>query len=248
MTGTAPLIEIRDLEKASPGLPTIRVRHLVVGPGDRFTVHGLDAGAAEALVHLITGAALPDRGEIRLVGRRTHDVGSDMDWLASLDRFGIVTERAVLLDGLSIAANLALPITLDLDPIPDEVQARIQALASLVGLGGGADRPIERRAVNLTPLERMQMHLARALAVEPHALLLEHPTASLDPAAARLFGATLRHAADLRGLAWIAFANDEAFADAAGGQRGTIDFTTGAWRGSRTGFWKRVWPGISRAT
>jgi hypothetical protein len=75
---SVPLIEIVDLEKASPGLPTIRVRRLIVRPGDRYTIQGLDAGAAEALVHLITGAALPDRGEIRVSGRRTEDVGTDM--------------------------------------------------------------------------------------------------------------------------------------------------------------------------
>jgi ABC-type transporter Mla maintaining outer membrane lipid asymmetry ATPase subunit MlaF len=235
----APLIEIRDLEKAAPGLPTIRVRALVVRPGDRFTIQGLDAGAAEALVHLMTGAALPDRGDVRLGGRRTHDVGTDMDWLQSLDRFGIITERAVLLDGLSIAANLALPMTLDIDPMPPDVRARVESLAALVGLDGGT---LDQPAVTLTPLVRMRMHLARALAVGPEALLLEHPTASLTPDDARTFGAALRTAADATRLAWVAFSNDEAFADAAGGDVGSMDFANGAWRPRRSSLWSRVLP------
>jgi ABC-type methionine transport system ATPase subunit len=232
-----PLIAIEDLEKASAGLPTLRVRRLIVRPGDRFTIRGVDAGAAEALVHLITGAALPDRGEVRMAGRRTTDVGTDMEWLTSLDRFGIVTERAVLLDGMSRAANLALPMTLDIDPMAADVRQRVGELARLVGLDeAGLDAP----AVNLAPLERMRMHLARALAVNPQALLLEHPTAALVPDASRAFGEALRRAADVHHLAWMAFSDDAAFAEAAGGRRGRLDVTTGVWTEDRGGFWRRL--------
>jgi ABC-type lipoprotein export system ATPase subunit len=235
----APLIEIVDLVKASPGLPTIRVRRLTLRPGDRYMIQGLDAGAAEALVHLITGAALPDRGEIRVGGRRTEDVGTDMEWLASLDRFGIVTERAVLLDGFSLAGNLALPITLEVDPIPEDVRRRVDGLARSVGLDVEG---LNRLAVNLAPLERMRVHLARALATDPHTLLLEQPTATLDSTASRAFGESLRRVADDRHLSWIAFANDDAFADAAGGRRGRINLETGEWTDRATSFWRRVLP------
>jgi ABC-type sulfate/molybdate transport systems ATPase subunit len=235
----APLIEILDLEKASPGLPTIRVRKLVIRPGERYTVRGLDAGAAEALVHLITGAALPDRGEVRLGGRRTQDVGTDMEWLTSLDRFGIVTERAVLLDGLSLAANLALPLTLDIDPVSPETRVRVEGLARSVQLDlARLDRP----AAGFSPLDRMRVHLARALAVEPQALLLEHPTSALDPAGAQAFGAVLRRAADERQIAWLAFANDPGFAETAGGRVGTLNFETGDWSEAGAGFWRRLLP------
>jgi ABC-type lipoprotein export system ATPase subunit len=239
----ASLIEIVDLEKTSPGLPTIRVRRLIVRPGDRYTIQGLDAGAAEALVHLITGAALPDRGEVRVDGRPTKDVGADMEWLASLDRFGIVTERAVLLDGFSLAGNLALPITLEVDPIPDDVRRRVDALARSVGLDAAS---LDRPAVNLAPLERMRVHLARALATDPRTLLLEQPTAALNPAASRVFGESLRRVADERHLSWIAFANDDAFADAAGGRRGRINLETGEWTDRATSFWRRVLPTVFR--
>jgi ABC-type lipoprotein export system ATPase subunit len=234
-----PLIEMVDLEKTSPGLPTIRVRRLTVRPGDRYTIQGLDAGAAEALVHLITGAALPDRGEVLIEGRRTADVGTDMEWLASLDRFGIVTERAVLLDGFSLAGNLALPITLEIDPIADDVRRRVDALARSVGLEVTA---LDRPAANLTPLERMRVHLARALATDPRTLLLEQPTATLDSTAARAFGESLRRVADERHLSWVAFANDEIFADAAAGRRGSLNLETGEWTDRATGFWRRVLP------
>ena len=49
-------------------------------------------------MHLVTGAAVPDEGAVVVAGRDTRDIATDTEWLASLDRFGIVTDRAVLLD------------------------------------------------------------------------------------------------------------------------------------------------------
>jgi ABC-type transporter Mla maintaining outer membrane lipid asymmetry ATPase subunit MlaF len=239
-----PLISLVGVEKASPGLPTIRVKRFLVRPGDRFVVRGADAGMAEAMVHLITGAALPDTGEVRLGDRRTRDVSTDTEWLASLDRFGIVTERAVLLDGMTLAANLALPLTLEIDPIPSDVRDRIDRLAGLVGLDVAA---LDRMATKLSPIDRMRLHLARALAVGPQALLLEHPTASLDPAGARELGAALRRAADDGQLAFVAFSNDDAFAEAAGGRRIRANVETGDWSDeSAPGFWRRILPTVFR--
>lgn len=232
-----PLIEIVDLEKASPGLPTIRWRHLVVRPGDRYTIQGLDAGASEALIHLMTGAALPDRGEVRLDGKRTQDVATDIDWLTSLDRFGIVTERAVLLDGFSLAGNLALPITLEVDPMTPAVRHQVDELARAVGLDVAC---LDQPAGRLPAVDRIRVHLARALAVGPSALLLEQPTAGLAPAEAAAFGTVLRRIADERQLAWVAFANDPAFTEAAGGRHGRLQLETGEWVEATPSFWQRV--------
>ena len=122
---------------------------------------------------------------MRLAGSPHADVATDTEWLASLDRFGIVTERAVLLDGMTLAANLALPLTLEIDPIPADV---------LGSIGWRSWSDSTRRArpdgdERSSPSDRMRLHLARALAVGPQALLLEHPTASLDGARRAEFGA-----------------------------------------------------------
>ena len=41
-----------------------------------------------------------------VAGRRTSEIATDTEWLSSLDRFGIVTHRAILLDSLSVAAKV----------------------------------------------------------------------------------------------------------------------------------------------
>src|SRR5262245_6247968 len=125
----APLLEISGLVKQYQGLRPLRIANLQLGRGDHFAVAGLDAGAAEAFVLLVTGAAVPDEGNILVAGRNTRAIATDTEWLLSLDRFGIVTARAVLIDALPIAANMALPMTLSIEPVPDDVQRRVEQLA-----------------------------------------------------------------------------------------------------------------------
>ena len=82
----------------------------------------------------MTGASLPDEGDVRVFGRSTAAVSDGDEWLASLDRFGIVSERAVLLEGATLMQNLALPFALDIDPVrPEHGRARSRPLPMNAG-------------------------------------------------------------------------------------------------------------------
>lgn len=243
MTGDhAPLIEFRNVTKAHLGLGLgvgsvpLRVTGFAVARPDCRILAGFDAGAAEMFVNLVTGAALPDEGDVLIAGRSTREIATDTEWLASLDRFGLVTERAVLLESLAVSANLALPLTLAIESMPAEVRHRVERLAVEVGLGQAR---LADKASTLVAGERLRVHLARALALDPLMLLLEHPTNRLDPAASTEFGRTLKHLSAARGLGWIALTDDDAFARAAGGTRLRLDAETGKLR--EDGFWKRIW-------
>jgi ABC-type lipoprotein export system ATPase subunit len=210
-----PLIDIRNLEKAVAAEP-LRLARLTVDVRDCVVLSGLDAQGAEMLMHLITGAAVPDAGDVRIDGRSTRDVATDTEWLRSLDRFGLVTNRAVLLEAMSVAANLALPLTLAIEPLAPAIRARVAALGREVGLA--PDR-LDAKASALSPAERLRVHLARALASEPALLLLEQPTAPLRAGEeGRAFGVLLRGVAGARGLGWLAVSEDPAFARASGGR------------------------------
>jgi predicted ABC-type transport system involved in lysophospholipase L1 biosynthesis ATPase subunit len=233
---SGPLIDVEDVTKNYGGLRPLRLRRLRVDAGDRLAVGGLDAPAAETLVHLITGASVPDTGTLRVAGRDTREIATDTEWLSSLDRFGLVTRRAVLLDAMSIAANLALPMTLAIDPMSDDTRAAVESLAVSVGLA--ADR-LDRPAASLSPDELVRVHLARALATGPEMLLLEHPTSEIrNQQESEALGRTLAGVAAARGLGWLAITEDEAFAHAS---RSTVvrlkpatgDLSEGSW-------WKKL--------
>lgn len=218
-------IDIAGVSRRYQGLRPLRIARLVVDRGDALAIAGIDAAAAEMLVNLITGAALPDEGDVRVGGRNTRDIATDTDWLVSLDRFGIVTERSVLLESLSVAANLALPLTLAIDPLPGDIRARVEAVAEEAGLPRAR---LDAPASTLSSEERVRVHLARALGPGPELLLLEHPTARLDRDSARAFGATLGRVASARQLGWVAFSEDEMFARAAGARRMRLNAASGA--------------------
>ena len=225
-SATTPLIAISGVLKHYPALRPLRISALTVAAADRLVLSGFDAAAAEVFIHLVTGASLPDEGEVRIDGRSTRDILTDTEWLVSLDRFGIVTHRAVLIDAIPIAHNLALPLTLSIDPMPAEIRARVEDIAQTAGLEVAR---IDEPAKTLTNAERLRVHLARAMANQPALVLLEHPTAPLkERAESEAFGLTLRNAASKRGFGFLALSEDEAFAAACDGEKLRLKPATGA--------------------
>jgi len=85
MTADGPVLQIRDVSKQYSGLRPLRVRELTVDAGDRVSIGGLDAGAGELLVNLVTGASVPDQGDVRVFGQRTADIANGDAWLDLLD-------------------------------------------------------------------------------------------------------------------------------------------------------------------
>ena len=185
-------------------------------------------------MHVLTGAALPESGRVEVFGQSTHDIETDTQWLASLDRFGLVSNRAVLLDQSTIAQNLALPLTLSIDPMAADVRAQVERMAADVGLAAAR---LDALAGTMTAEERIRAHLARAIALNPEVLLLEHPTATLGARAAA-FGATLRALGEARNLSWLAISDDLPFQRAAGGRALRLNPSTGDVRAAR-GSWFR---------
>lgn len=220
----SPVLQLSNIRKQYHGLRPLRVRALSLGAGERVALAGLDAAAAEVLVNLVTGASLPDEGNVLVFGRSTHRIADGDEWLASLDRFGIVSPRAVLLESATVLQNLAMPFTLSIDPVPSDVAARVASLASEAGI------PHERleQAVAQLPMElRVRAHVARAIALDPVLLILEHPTAGALPAERRSFGRTVAALTDARQLATLIISEDREFSASAAQVRYTLEPATG---------------------
>ena len=73
---------------------------------ERVSLLGLDALAADIFVNLVTGAVLPDPGEVSTFGRDTSAIADSADSLTMLDRFGVVSDRVVLLDSMPARLNI----------------------------------------------------------------------------------------------------------------------------------------------
>src|SRR5258708_37471280 len=139
------MCRIANVRRAYGGLRPLRLNDLSIAGGERVALSGLHAGAAEVLVNLVTGASLPDAGEVLVLGTSTASISDGEAWLASLDRFGIVSPRAVLLDSATLLQNLAMPLTLDIEPVQPDVAAPIVPLARAAGIGERwLERPVAR--------------------------------------------------------------------------------------------------------
>ncbi len=234
---TSASVEIASLTKQYGALRPLRIEALQVLHGEQVAIIGFDQPAAEVFISLLTGASLPDSGTMTVFGRSTADIADSEDWLSTLDRFGIVSERAVLLDSLSVVQNLAVPFSLDIEPPPADIRQRAIVLAREAALPEATwDRP----AGELDAVNRLKIRLARAVALAPSMLLLEHPSAAIPREAVAGLGREVRALSERRGTTAITLSMDREFAAAAATRILTLEPATGRLRERRPGrinFW-----------
>lgn len=219
-----PVLEISSVTKQYGALRPLRLQALALAPGDRVALVGFDQPAAEVLINLITGASLPDTGQVRLFGRPTEQITDSTDWLQTLDRVGIVSDRGALLEAMTVIQNLALPFSLDIDPPPPEIASQAGSIATEVGL---PEEVWERRVGDLDAAARTRIRLGRALAFNPAILLLEHPSATLGRHEIERFARAVRQIATRREVALLSITADTDFARSAALQTLVVEHATG---------------------
>jgi ABC-type methionine transport system ATPase subunit len=228
-----PLIEVRDVVKDFRGLRPLRVQQLDLHEHQSIALLGFDQAMAEVLVNLLTGAILPDAGSITVFGQRTSAIADAEAWVQTLDQFGLISERAVMLDQLTTEQNLALPLSLRIHSMPDEVRERVRGIASEVGLSSAE---LESQVAALTPLGRQRLRLGRALALSPRVLLAEHPNAPLSAEDTLAFATVVRHVVASRRIGALVLTANHEFAASISSEVLTLQPATGtlkatsAWR------------------
>jgi predicted ABC-type transport system involved in lysophospholipase L1 biosynthesis ATPase subunit len=221
------LLDITGVKKDYQSLRPLRIARLSIRPGEIVSIGGIDARSAEILVHLITGAVLPDEGDVTLFDQNTRTITDGAAWLKQLDGIGMITSRGVLIEAFSVLQNIAMSYTLDVDPIDPRIVPQAGAVAREVGVDASVfDQPAGKAG----PDVQMRAHLARALALGPKMLIAEHPSAALPRESVAAFGADLARVATARNLALLAITADEMLAKAVGGQRLELAAATGELR------------------
>jgi ABC-type multidrug transport system ATPase subunit len=167
----APALEAIDLVLARGGRRLLDGASLAVAPGEVVAVEGVSGSGKSTLLRALATLVEPDAGRVLLAGVDARTLAPP----AYRTRVAYVAQDAPMLPG-TVAANLAAGPALRGEALgADEVGA----LLAKVELPG-ARWPREART--LSGGERARVALARALANRPEVLLLDEPTASLDPA------------------------------------------------------------------
>jgi len=177
-----PAVAARQLTVGYAGLPLLRNIDLAVMPGELVVILGTSGcGKTTLLKHLI-GLLPPLAGEVLIHGRSlTRTVGADRREL--MRRFGVLYQSGALFGSLTVAENVALPITEFTNLPPSMIRAIVEEKLAQVGLSGYGDH----LPATLSGGMRKRAGLARAMAMDPEILFFDEPSAGLDPiSAARL--------------------------------------------------------------
>ena len=230
------LVQVRDAIKDYRGLRPLRLQQFDLHEGESVSLVGFDQAMAEVLVNLLTGAILPDSGTITVFGQPTHAIASAESWVATLDQFGLISERAVMLGQLTVAQNLAMPLSLHIETMPDDLRGRVRQLGAEVGLSLAE---LEARVDALDPLPRQRLRLGRALALNPRVLLAEHPNAPLSGPDTRAFADVFQAVVSGRAIASMVLTANHEFGAAISSHVLTLQPATGALKASS--LWRRWW-------
>ena len=172
--------------------------HLHLAAGEYIAIMGESGVGKSTLLNLIAGLDTPDRGDIRIDGTAITALDDNALTRLRREKMGFVFQAFHVLPHLTVAQNIALPLSLN-GVAASQASARTSAMLAAVGLAGReASRPSE-----LSGGELQRVAIARALVHRPRLLLADEPTGNLDSESASLVLGLLRDQLKQTGAAGI---------------------------------------------
>lgn len=171
---TIPIIQTKDLVHTyNRGVTALNNVNFSVEKGERVVILGTNGAGKSTLFKHLNGILKPTRGEVLINGERI----SKKNILDVRRTVGLVFQNP---DDQIFAPTVAQDIAfgpMNLGLTPDEVEERVVESLRLVGLEGFGDRTPHR----LSGGEKKRVAIAGILAMKPEVLVLDEPTAGLDP-------------------------------------------------------------------
>ncbi len=179
----------------------------------RLVLYGPSGAGKSLTLKAIAGLLRPDAGHIRVDGEALFDGAAGVEVPARARRFGYVFQEYALFPHLTVRQNIAFGLTRAwVNPRRDFVHAAVDRWLDRLEL-----RPLAARYPDqLSGGQRQRTALARALAPEPRALLLDEPFAALDTALRERLRAELAELQATLALPMMLISHDPADVDAFG--------------------------------
>jgi phospholipid/cholesterol/gamma-HCH transport system ATP-binding protein len=178
--GQTPAVEFRNVSISFDDVQALRNVSFTLPRGEMICITGDSDSGKSVLLRLALGFLRPDKGQIFINGRETTVMEEDDLLALRRETMGMVFQDNSFFSGQTVYENTAYRLD-DRDWPEDEIERAVVEILTFVGL----EDEQEKQAEDLSGGMKRRLELARALVGWPSIMLLDEPTAGLDPINAR---------------------------------------------------------------